>query len=180
MLNDIQRYLENKNICLLGNSKSIFHTQKNIDSYDIVCRINKGYPKGREKYIGSRTNILFLATHIEGNEIQREFNPQFVIWTTKSTELQSEWVRNNAIQNPADDWQKVQFILTTLPSTGCIAIYFLLNYINFKTLTIYGFDFFKSGTWYHNLKQTWHCGDIEKEFITNLIQKDSRVQLMIE
>jgi hypothetical protein len=180
MLNNLKLYLKNKNICLLGNSKSILITEKNIDSYDIVCRINKGYPRTHEKYIGSRTDVLFLATRLEDIEIRREFHPQFVIWTTKSTELQSEWVRHNAIQNPVHDWEKVKSILTTLPSTGCIAIYFLLKYIEFKTLTIYGFDFFRSGTWYHNTKQKWHNGELEEKYIMNLIKNDSRIHFMLE
>jgi hypothetical protein len=89
----------NKNICLLGNSNSILKYPKNIDFYDIICRINRGSPIGREQYIGTRTDILFLATKMEEGIINSIFKPRYVIWTTKDTRLQSEWVKENAIQN---------------------------------------------------------------------------------
>jgi hypothetical protein len=176
---EIQNLLKNKKICLLGNSNSILTNPKNIDSYDIICRINRGNPSRKERFIGSRTDVLFLATRMEENDIKK-FNSKCVIWTTKDTKLQSNWVKQNSIQNPPEDWQELSDNLTTLPSTGCVAIYFLIKYIDFLYLDIYGFDFFKSGTWYHSLKQKWHNEKVEEIFITNLIKNNSKIQLILE
>jgi hypothetical protein len=178
---EIQTLLNNKNICLLGNSNSILKNPKNIDSYDIICRINKGNPIGKEKFIGSRTDILFLSTKIEDSEIRKNYNPKYVLWVTKDITKQSNWITQRVIKVPTEDWQEVKNKLTTLPSSGCVSIYFLIKHINFNKLDIYGFDFFKSGTWYHHLKnQPWHSGNREEQFITNLIKDNQKVRLINE
>jgi hypothetical protein len=180
-LTELQQFLQNKKICLLGNSNNILNNPKNIDSYDIVCRINKGIPTGKEKFIGSRTDILFLSTKMKDEEIQKNFNPKYVMWITKDIKRQSPWLSQHVIKVPPKDWQEVKDILTTLPSSGCMSIYFLIKHIDFNKLDIYGFDFFKSGTWYHNLKnQPWHNGNLEKQFIINLIKNNQKVQLINE
>jgi hypothetical protein len=178
---EIQNFLKNKRMCLLGNSKSILKNQKDIDSYDSICRINKGISKEKEHFIGSRTDILFLSTKIEESDIEKNFNPKYVIWVIKDAKKESPWSGLNVIKTPSEDWYEIKNKLTTLPSTGCNAIYFLIKYIDFSQLDIYGFDFFKSGTWYHNLKkQSWHNGNLEEQFINNLIKNSQKVQLIRE
>jgi len=182
-LTEISNFLKNKEICLLGNSRSILKNPKNIDSYDIICRINKGVPVGKEQFIGSRTDVLFLATRMEESSIKK-FNSKFVVWTTNNKKLQSDWVKENAIQNPSEDWQELKSLFPNdkLPSTGLVTIQFLIKHADFKKLTIYGFDFFElSGTWYHNLKnQPWHVGKIEKKLILTWIKEKKNISLIIE
>lgn len=178
---ELQKFLHNKKICLLGNSNNILKNPKNIDSYDIICRINRGIPIDKEKFIGSRTDILFLSTKMKDTEIKKNFNPKYVMWITKDINCQSPWLNQHVIKVPPQDWQEVKDILITLPSSGCISIYFLIKHIDFNNLDIYGFDFFTSGTWYHNLKnQPWHSGNLEKQFISNLIKDNQKVQLINE
>ena len=179
-LSKLQSYLANKDIVLLGNSRSILTNEKNIDKYDVVCRINRGKPEGKEQFIGSRTDILFLATKMREPAIKQDFNPKFVVWTTECQKLALPWVMENAIQNPAEDWRELKSNLPALPSTGYVTINFLLKHINFKSLTIYGFDFFKSGTWYHNLRnQKWHCFKEEEKLIKEMI-KNKNIKLIEE
>jgi len=178
---EVQEFLKNKNICLLGNSNNILKNPKNIDSYDIICRINRGSPIGKEKFIGSRTDILFLSTKMKDADITKNFNSKYLMWITKDIEKQNNWLEQNVIKVPSEDWYEVKSILKTLPSSGCISIYFLIKHIEFNKLDIYGFDFFRSGTWYHNLKkQTWHNGNLEEQFITNLIKDNPKIQLINE
>jgi hypothetical protein len=177
----LQDYLNKKTICLLGNSNSILKTPKNIDSYDIICRINKGSPLRKEKFIGSRTDVLFLSTKMEDIDITKNFHPKYVVWINKNSSLQNNWLSQQVIKTSSEDWIEVKEKLTTLPSSGCVSIYFLIKYINFIRLDIYGFDFFKSGTWYHNLKnQPWHNGNLEEKFIKNLITTNQKVQLILD
>jgi len=180
-ITEIQYFLNKKNICLLGNSRNILNNTKNIDNYDIICRINRGSPIGKEKFIGSRTDVLFLSTKMEDTLIERIFTPKYVVWITKDTTKNNNWIKQHVIKTPPEDWQEVKDKLVALPSTGCTSIYFLIKHIDFETLDIYGFDFFKSGTWYHNLKnQQWHDGNLEKEFIINLIKNNDKIQLIGE
>lgn len=180
---ELQKYLARKDIALLGNARSILKKEKNIDSHEIVCRMNRGYPQGKEKYIGLRTDILFLSTKINKERILRGFNPKYVIWMTKSQGLATDWIKKTALKNPPEDWEELnkKFPEKKLPSTGILAIQFLLKHINFKSLTIYGFDFFKTGTFYHNLiNQQWHGGNLEKEIIFEWINKKENIKIIIE
>lgn len=180
-LNQIKEYLKDKNICLLGNARSILNTKKDIDSFDIVCRMNRGVPQGREKYIGSKTNIVFMSTKFR--EIwKQQFNAKFIVWMTECQKLATDWIKKNAIQNPPGDWRELRakYPEDKLPSTGCIAINFLLRHIKFKSLTIYGFDFFKTGTWYHNLNnQAWHPVELEEKLIREMIKDQENIKLII-
>jgi len=181
-LTNIQQFTENKNIVLLGNARSILTNEKDIDTFDIVCRINRGIPKGKEKAIGSRTDILFLATKMREEQITQNFDPRFIVWTTDSQGLALPYVMTYATQNPPEDWRTLYHRVQpdALPSTGYVAINFLLKHINFKSLTIYGFDFFQTGTWYHNLlNQKWHNGKKEEKLIKEMI-KNKNIELIIE
>ena len=178
-LTEIKKYLDGKHICLLGNARSILKTDKDIDSYDVICRMNLGFPQGHEKKIGSRTDILFISTKINENKMLKNFNPKYIVWMVKSDKRANEYIKQKAIQNPFKDWDELRNKLTLNPSTGLMSIYFLLKHINFKRLTIYGFESnYQSGTWYHNLKtQKWHNFEEEQKLIQELIsyKKDIRI-----
>lgn len=176
-LTAISEFMKDKNVCILGNARSILNTKKDIDGFEVVCRINRGTPRGKGEFIGSRTDVLFLATKMEGKRIKSDFNPTFVVWTTECRNLALPWVLENAIQNPPEDWRELKSIFPDdkLPSTGLVAINFLLKHIDFKSLTIYGFDNFFSSTWYNNVReQPWHEGKIERIIILNLIKNSKK------
>jgi len=178
-LTEIKKYLKNKQICLLGNARSILNNTKNIDKYEIVCRMNHGYSRpNKELYIGKKTDILFTSTKLSNKEIL-QFHSRYLIWMTKSIKRLPEHLRSCTIHNPPEDWQELKDLYPNkqLPSTGCIVINFLLKHIEFKSLTIYGFDnFLKSGTWYHGIKnQAWHNGKFEKELMENWFKNKSNI-----
>jgi len=190
---ELQKYLAGENITLLGNARSILKKKKDIDKYEIICRMNRGYPQGKENYIGSRTDILFLSTKINKERIFKGFNPKYVIWMTKSQGLATKWIKENAIKNPGEDWEELKkqipnkvtktgSLIKKYPSTGILTIQFLLKYINFKSLTIYGFTFFDgTGTWYHRLKKpSWHNGDLEKKIILKWTNEKENVRIIKE
>jgi len=174
MVNDltkIKEYLKDKNICLLGNARSILNTKKDIEKFDVICRMNRAFSKGKEEYIGKRTDILFISTTLPEQRLINEMNPKFIVWMTPSDKRACDYIKNNAIQNPIEDWHYLNNFLTLNPSTGIMSIYFLLNHIEFKSLTVYGFDFWKTFCHYHNLKkQTWHNFKEEQIFIEQWIR----------
>jgi len=177
-LNPIIKYLENKEICLVGNASSILNTEKDIDKYEIVCRCNKGYPKGKEKYIGNRTDILFLSTKVKNIEI--EFTPKYTIWMTINARLASNYVKEHAFQNPFSDWIELQsnYSNNIRPTTGCMSLFFLVKYINFKSLTIIGFDFFETKSWYNTGFCTKnHDKELEKKIISNLVNENDKIKI---
>jgi len=181
-LTELIEFLKNKDICVLGNSRSILNNKKDIDKYEVVCRMNLGTPQGKEEFIGSRTDVLFISTRFT-EELYKKFNAKYVMWMTECNKLASDWIKEYAFQNPIDEWRAINsiFPIDKLPSTGLLALNFLINYIPFKSLTIYGFDCFCSGTWYH--KKTglqWHSGTLEKKLILDLIGDKSNIKWIIE
>ena len=150
------------------------------DLFDIVGRMNRGTPRGKEKFIGSRTDILFLSTHMKGENIQRSFNPRFVLWMTACNRLASSWTLKNAIQNPPEDWDALYDKLSINPTTGMMTLNFLLKYIDFKSLAIYGFDFFKTKTWYNTRIDNGqkHSGEKEKGLFMKMIKGGENVRFV--
>lgn len=148
-LREIQAFCKGKRICILGNADSVLRRKRNIDGFDIVGRMNRGAPAGLEQFIGSRTDILFLSTGMSGDNIRGDFDPRFVVWMTACHRLAQPWTLRNAIQNPKEDWHFLYKKLGINPTTGMMTLNFILNHIEYKSLTIYGFDFFKTKTWYN-------------------------------
>jgi len=179
-LAEIQEFCKNKKICILGNANSVLNGKKNIDSFDIIGRMNRGTPRGKEKFIGSRTDILFLSTHMSGENIQKSFDPRFVLWMTACNRLASSWTLKNAIQNPPDDWDMLYDKLSINPTTGMMSLNFLLKHIDFKSLTIYGFDFFTTKTWYNTRVDNGqkHSGKRERGLFMDMIANNKKVEFI--
>ena len=182
-LTELKAYLKDKDICVLGNSRSILYHKKDIDKSEVVCRMNRGVPQGKEEYIGSRTDVVFMSTRYQP-EWEKMYNAKYTLWMTECQLLVKPFVAENAIQNPPEDWRelKAEYPEKMLPSTGCIAINFLLKHIDFKSLIIYGFDFFKSGTWYNsNNNQPWHPVELEEEIICKMLaESGKKFKLIVE
>ena len=57
--------MNKEKVIIVGNGSSIFEKEygDKIDSFDLVCRMNRGYFEGRkgyEKNVGNRTDILIV------------------------------------------------------------------------------------------------------------------------
>lgn len=181
-LDAVQALCRKKEICLLGNASSVLENEKDIDSFEVVGRMNRGDPHGKEKYIGSRTDILFLSTRMEGEMILKAFNPKFIVWMTIDSWLASAWVRKNAILNPWKDWCELYLRIGAKPTTGLMAINFILRHIEFKNLTIYGFDFFRTPTWYNSGPgyRGPHDPQNDKASVLSLIEGRPNVRMVLE
>lgn len=65
-MREIIKKLEGKNVCLVGNSTALLNLNKGeeIDSYDVVCRINLGWDvSSHRKALGDKVNILFINSY---------------------------------------------------------------------------------------------------------------------
>ena len=179
-LTEIQGFCKDKRICLFGNANSVLKEKRDIDSFDIIGRMNRGTPHGKEKFIGSRTDILFLSTHMSGENIRNSFNPRFAVWMTVCNRLASSWTLRNAIQNPTKDWDALYDKLSINPTTGLMALNFILKHIDFKDLTIYGFDFFTTKTWYNTRIDSGqkHSGQKEEALFMGMIKNKKNVRFL--
>jgi len=177
---EIREFCKGKKICLLGNANSVLNKKRDVDSFDIVGRMNRGTPQGKEAFIGRRTDILFLSTHMSGENIRNSFDPRFTVWMTICNRLASSWTLKNAIQNPPEDWDALHEKLSINPTTGMMTLNFILKHIDFKSLTIYGFDFFKTKTWYNTRIDSGqkHSGKKEKALFMKMIKDRADVRFL--
>ena len=181
-LSDMKKLCKGKKIVLLGNADSVLRRKRKIDSFDIVGRMNRGDPRGKEEFIGSRTDILFLSTGVSKRGVQAAYNnPKFIVWMTECHRLAHPWVLRNAIQNPKMDWRELHKELGINPSTGMMALNFIIKYLDFKSLTIYGFNFFKTKSWYNTRPDDGkkHSGKKEEKKIMEMIAKHKNVKIIL-
>jgi len=178
-MKNIDNFLAGKKIALIGNAKSVFNKEKFIDNkYDIVCRINAGFPQGKEKYIGSRTDILFLSSALSEGAIKR-FGTKYTVWCTPKVQYMTNWIRKNALRYPIENWNVLYADLSHRPSTGIMAFDYLLCF-GFKSLTLIGFDFWKTSTWYtNNIHLAKHSPKDEERYIKAKI-KEYKGKIILE
>lgn len=177
-LQSIQKNLRDQRIALIGNAKSVLTRPKDIDSYDKVIRLNRGYPRDREAFLGTRTDVLGLAIHLGSEEIVEEFDPALLIWVSmaawkKGQEHVPKWqlsplLAASAYQTGIPAWNDCRNKLGYRPSTGCLMIHFLASNISFKSLTLFGFDWWETPTWYYESGPGPHCPMAEKRYVKQL------------
>jgi len=156
---------KHKNILLIGSASSVFDRERDIDSkYDVIVRLNRGVPTGKEKFIGSRTDVLFLSCNIT-EEMLREFNSDCVILASPK--------RWDADKNnfPITYWSTLFYLLNARPSTGIMAFYFLIH-MHIKSLGFIGFDFMNTPSWYTNVSRVGpHNYDAECAYFNFMIKE---------
>lgn len=180
-LSQLQEYLTDKKIAIIGNAESVLEKEHpEIDSHDIVVRFNNGIPRGKEKYIGSRTDILSLCIPVIDNVsnlspgIIEKFNPRYIIWLNIEGRNPLTSVNRKIFLYPYR--MELLNILEIAPSSGCMVLDLLVRKCgcNPKNIFLYGFDFFKSKTWYHIERNYYpshpHSAEKEKEYIYNLLK----------
>ena len=162
-------YLEGKNIAVIGNASSIFNNFHDIDSHEVIIRMNKGFPQGKEKFLGKRTDIVASSLFLTSEEKQL-FEPHYYLYCSpKMHEIMNDRCDNIFFYSKFD-WNLLKMKLGSRPSTGCMVIDFLNQYLNKKEIHLYGFDFWK--TYNHYTKKnhvSWHDPEAEKAFILKRI-----------
>lgn len=167
----IDDFIAGKKLALIGNAKSVFNQERIVDNeFDIICRINAGLPYDKEKYLGKRTDILFLSTGLTENAIKR-FGAKYIIWCTPKVEYMTEWIGKNSLRYPIKNWNRLYYLLKHRPSTGIMA-FNCLECFDFESLTLIGFDFWKSPTWYTNtIRPSHHSPKDEERYIRDKIKE---------
>lgn len=156
-LTQLKDLLKNKRVAIVGNSSKILEKTQGaeIEKHDIVIRFNKGFPQGKPEALGKRTDILFLACTLSNLELK--------IFNAKYTVKRSNLCQNvcNFNLDKSDRRQLKQG--GAQASTGFVAINLALS-AGAKNIDLYGFDFFKSPTYYNAPDyKTLHNGASEAE-----------------
>jgi len=164
--------LENKNIVLFGNAKSVFDTTREVDDkYDVICRCNAGLPTGEKKYLGSRTDILFLSLVLSKMQLEL-FRTKTIIWCSPKLEIITPLILKHInCMYSIKQWEILYANIKSRPSTGLMAFDYILQN-NFKTLTLIGFDFWNTPNWYTDtIHIAQHNPKAEQQYIEQKIKE---------
>ncbi len=179
---EIETLIKGKRVVVLGSAPSVLNNDgKNIDSYDIVVRVNNFKIDGFEDKVGRKLDIYysFFGRSIkkENDELKRH-GLKFIMCKYPNEEFLShtggipkagisdgcKWV----YELRKDWWQfplwipKMKYFkqnfekIFRIPTTGVSAILDVLRFEP-KELYVTGFDFMTSG--YHNTDEKWNDGD---------------------
>jgi hypothetical protein len=201
VMSDLYTLFNNQKVALIGNAESMLDTQHGaeIDQNDIICRINKG-PElmGRNSH-GTRLTVLFfshpdwLPTNKISSDVVRihtshRFNPSFMndIEEQKFTpSVHTDYFFQKT------EWEKLRQQIgytqgRSWPSTGATAISMIVD-ARPQSLSLYGFDFKKTYTFYHadktgdpatlhDLKRK-HNWTLERLYVEKLISEHPWISL---
>jgi hypothetical protein len=177
-------WFNNKTIAIVGNSESLFSKNQGleIDSHDVVCRINRGISIIDKSHQGLRTDIWAygIFKHIE--DIYEMFKgPKTIHLSPKKRRTRVEGFK-------LKQWEHHSYTDFYLPISQIEELYFkfnydrissgllLLNYIdscNPKFINLYGFDWKITSTWYFHEFKTVHKWEEEKKFVQkNFLNKN--------
>jgi len=199
----LQRIFKGKKVALVGNAESLLfqHKGSDIDNHDVVCRINLGPNLCGTKSHGNKTDVLFFSmpewatadNKLNSTVIKIHtghcFNPSFM--TDEEQQNFSPLIKTHYFfPKEKFDFLKRQIGYTrhkTWPSTGATAFYMCVE-ANPKELNLYGFDFKKSFTFYHNDKtgdprtsrdkKRKHNWELEKDWTMRLINQKTNLRLL--
>ena len=160
---------------LVGNADSIRSTGsgKIIDRHDMVCRCNAGAPgtgKAEHRDTGTRADLWSFST-IQPDQYERwrKLFPPGAIPLTLNNRLAYHFMKGPRIINPQQNYAAlIDGFGYTRPSTGTITAHFLSQFFGWE-VTLFGFDFFTSSTWYRNSEAHGpHDGQRERKYLSEL------------
>lgn len=168
----IDKHVRDKSVAIIGNSNSIFNGNygDTIDSHDIIIRINRGHEIESPKSQGSKTDILSISIPIP-EKLVTPIMPELVIWATNKIGNMPKYNNIVMVRNSDSAWKKLFDQIGSRPSTGLITINLFANYMNCKNISLFGFDFFKTKTFYHTDRRIKmpHDGKSEEAFVRKLV-----------
>jgi uncharacterized protein with von Willebrand factor type A (vWA) domain len=150
MLRD-QLDFADKKVAIIGNAQTIFSRQNGgvIDKNDAVVRINRGAVLDVACQ-GKRTTHVCLSLLMEAEELAAMHPTGKIIWMTpKRAELREDFIEQvRPLFYPRKMWWKLFYKLDQhRPSTGMMTIDLIFACAP-KQISLYGFDFKKSKTFY--------------------------------
>ena len=137
--------MRGKSVAVVGNAKSLFDRNygKEIDGHDFVIRFNGGFITKPECQ-GTKTNLLILAIELDEKDID-SFGAEFVI--NRCTMYKNK----SRVQGSIDERERVRLkhFFGAQASTGFMAVDMCVNAAECKSITLYGFDWERTPTFYN-------------------------------
>jgi hypothetical protein len=194
-MDELIEFINGKSIALIGNATSLFNFdwRDPIKGHDIVWRLNRGVMMNYTylKRVTRRCDVYTCGGRVGSIEHKNYWTteyPKYQIYApawgdgglTNPTKrgfnlFLPESFRESLIERLNEKEQLV------FPSTGMLTTEFVLS-TNFSSLTLFGFDFFKTKTYYRRLPShaASHSPEKEQQYFEGLMSQDSRVMLALD
>jgi len=187
---EFDNYCKGKTIAIIGNSRSALELPfgEDIDKHDIVVRMNRGVPtEERKKFIGTKTDLWSCSLN---NHFQKKYKNKFPDrkYTILPSAKRDPYHEDRWIPELFDEtyWfgpKYYKHVTNQLrydrPSTGCLTCYYFLTRIDYKSINVYGMDFFQKPQFdtKRNKATTFcHSPKHEKRLLTRLFKESENVE----
>ena len=191
ILQNIKRMCKNKNIVLVGNSSSIMNYKWGsfIDQHDVVIRMNNGFNSSdKVAFLGRKTDIISCSfpSYRSFKQCSNFFSKvPYLLWLNHRLKeryipTQKEYkndffynCRDLVCYTPLKDFFEPQ-----RPSTGIITTNWLVKNLEYKSLTLVGFDFMKTKSWYNSPNYVSpHHTNTEERFLRKL-EEENKIKII--
>jgi len=177
-----------KHIAIVGNSQSLFDFSYGleIDSHEVVCRINRGVIIKDYKVQGTKINVwaysilrivedLFSKVKCHNTIHLSEKHRKTRVDGKKLKQFQAH--AQTKFWYPMETLKELQQALNyDRPSSGLILLY-LVYRCNPASINLFGFDWKKTPTWYFQESITEHNWQLEKKFVKENFLNKSNITL---
>ncbi len=172
----LRAMIAGRTVVVVGNAKSLLDTDFGpaIDAHDVVIRLNKGFVVKPECQ-GGRTDLVGLTPELTEDETASRFAPQAYVMLTPK-------MRHYGFRHPDNirrtifyawhHWLADRNRIGRRPSSGYMMISYLLRLNSAASVTLYGFDFGATETYYNPVGyQTPHDYAAERAIILDWAAK---------
>ena len=145
--------LAGQSVAVVGNAKSLFSADfgAQIDRHDIIIRLNKGFVQAPAAQ-GTRTDMVGLTPELSEGEVSAHFAPRHMLMLIPKMRHYRIFGREN-VQNtlfyPFRWWLADRNLIGRRPSSGFMAISWLVRLGVAREIVLYGFDFGQTPTYYN-------------------------------
>lgn len=175
--------LFNKSVAIVGNASSIFDYSygADIDAHDIVVRINKGafFDSKYSQQLGTKFNVWCIQ-NVFGQRKKIHLPEMKTIYIMQMDTIKVNRYGINRIDYvyPTNMYDELvqKAGLKKKPSTGLKVIDYIIS-LQPKQMTVYGFDFNYSKTWYETRTDQPHDFEGEKQYCQYLLSKHANMRL---
>lgn len=179
-----------KDVAIVGGAGGLFNSNlgNKIDSHQVVIRLNRGVLIRDEKHQGTKTDYWAYANPSKIRDIHGKFKYKTIHldkFHRDYKDIKTDFYIPIEIIDELYD-EKIKYgksnskNITDRPSSGIILLYYLTK-CNTKKITLYGFDWKKTGTWYDhkvNRRNLDHNWDAEEKFIKQELIKKYNIEIV--
>jgi hypothetical protein len=164
-----------KSISLVGGAQSIYSNEygSEIDASDVVLRMNRNFPKSKI-HQGKKTDLLAISCGLSWWKHFRYYDLAPILWMSPKRDSIPFWMkkRDNFYYYNVCDWKNLSCILqNNRPSTGAMALDFIVKYLRPAKLSLFGFDFKKTKTLYEKKQKVGpHNWALEQSHTLQIIE----------